>query len=198
MEGAGMADKQDLPIIGFASQQDFERWLETEHDSSPGIWLKIAKKNTGIPTVNYDQALDAALCFGWIDGQKGAFDDQYWLQRFTPRKARSKWSQVNCKRVGELTELGLMRPSGLAEVTRAKSDGRWDAAYESQKTAVVPPDLAAALAADPAAEKFFATLDSRNRYAILYRVSDAKKPETRAARIEKFVTMMRENKLIYP
>ncbi len=193
-----MADKQDLPIIGFASQQDFERWLETEHDSSPGIWLKIAKKNTGIPTVNYDQALDAALCFGWIDGQKGAFDDQYWLQRFTPRKARSKWSQVNCKRVGELTELGLMRPSGLAEVTRAKSDGRWDAAYESQKTAVVPPDLAAALAADPAAEKFFATLDSRNRYAILYRVSDAKKPETRAARIEKFVTMMRENKLIYP
>lgn len=193
-----MADKQDLPIIGFASQQDFERWLESEHDSSPGIWLKIAKKNTGIPTVNYDQALDAALCFGWIDGQKGAFDDQYWLQRFTPRKARSKWSQVNCKRAAELTELGLMRPSGLAEMTRAKSDGRWDAAYESQKTAVVPPDLAAALAADPAAEKFFATLDSRNRYAILYRVSDAKKPETRAARIEKFVTMMRENKLIYP
>jgi uncharacterized protein YdeI (YjbR/CyaY-like superfamily) len=188
----------DLPVISFDSRQDFENWLDAQHKQSKGIWLKIAKKDSGIPTVSYDEALDIALCFGWIDGQKGSFDDQFWLQRFTPRGARSKWSQVNRKRAEELLELGVVRPSGISEIERAKGDGRWAAAYESQKTAAVPPDLAAALQAEPEAEAFFQKLDSRNRYAILFRVGDAKKPETRAARIAKYVAMCREQKLIYP
>jgi uncharacterized protein YdeI (YjbR/CyaY-like superfamily) len=193
-----MPANDDLPVVSFDSRQDFESWLEAQHGHSKGIWLKIAKKGSGVSTVTYDEALDSALCYGWIDGQKGTFDDQYWLQRFTPRGARSKWSQVNCKRAEELLQLGVMRPAGVAEVERAKGDGRWAAAYASQKTAVPPPDLVAALTADPEAEAFFQTLDSRNRYAILYRIGDAKKPETRAARIAKYVEMCREHKLLYP
>jgi uncharacterized protein YdeI (YjbR/CyaY-like superfamily) len=193
-----MVEKQDLPIIGFDSKRRFEQWLEAEGSASAGLWLKIAKKATGLPTVTYAEALDVALCFGWIDGQKGSFDDQYWLQRFTPRQARSKWSQVNRKRAGELIELGQMRPAGRSEVDRAQADGRWEAAYEPQKTITVPEDLQAALDQDPAAAAFFATLDSRNRYAILYRIGDAKKPATRLARIEKYVTMCRESQLIHP
>ncbi|MEV4475261.1 YdeI/OmpD-associated family protein [Nonomuraea sp. NPDC049504] len=192
-----MAEKQGLPIIAFPSQEAFEKWLEAEHES-PGLWLQIAKKESGIPSVTYAEALDLALCFGWIDGQKAAFDDDHWLQRFTPRKARSKWSKVNRGRAEQLIAAGRVRPAGLAQIEAAKADGRWEAAYAGQKTATVPDDLRAALDADPAAAEFFATLDGRNRYSILYRVNDAKKPETRAARIEKFVTMLRENKKIYP
>ncbi len=192
------AEKQGLPIIGFPSQEEFERWLEATGTSSVGIWLKIAKKGTGLLSVTYDEALDSALCFGWIDGQKGALDDAYWLQRFTPRKARSKWSQVNRKRAGELIELGRMRPAGLAEVERAGADGRWEAAYEPQATVQVPADLRAALDRDPEAAAYFDTLDSRNRYAILYRIGDAKKAATREARIEKYVAMCREHTVIYP
>ncbi|WP_030056097.1 MULTISPECIES: YdeI/OmpD-associated family protein [Streptomyces] len=193
-----MTAKQDLPVIAFPDQAAFEKWLEAEPEGSVGLWLKIAKKESGIPTVSYAEALDAALCFGWIDGQKDKFDDEFWLQRFTPRKARSKWSKVNCGRAEELITAGVMRPAGLAQIEAAKADGRWDAAYAPQKTAAVPEDLQAALDAVPAAAEFFATLDSKNRYAVLYRVGDAKKPETRRARIEKFVAMLAEGKKIYP
>ncbi|WP_049557923.1 YdeI/OmpD-associated family protein [Nonomuraea sp. SBT364] len=193
-----MTEKHDLPTIAFPSQAAFEKWLEAEHDVSPGLWLKIAKKDSGIPSVSYSEALDVALCFGWIDGQKAKFDAEHWLQRFTPRKPRSRWSQVNCGRVEQLIAGGAMRPAGLAQIEKAKADGRWDAAYASPRTATVPDDLQAALDADPAAAEFFATLDKANRFAILYRVGDAKRPATRAARIEKFVAMLREHKKIYP
>ncbi|MEV4217264.1 YdeI/OmpD-associated family protein [Nonomuraea sp. NPDC049725] len=193
-----MTDKQDLPILAFASQAEFEKWLDAEHVVSPGLWLKIAKKDSGIPSVTYAEALDVALCFGWIDGQKVKFDAEHWLQRFTPRKPRSRWSKVNCGKVERLIAAGAMRPAGLAQVEKAKADGRWEAAYESSSTATVPDDLQAALDADPVAAEFFATLDRANRYAILYRVGDAKRPATRAARIEKFVAMLREHQKIYP
>ena len=193
-----MVRKDALPVITFPSRAAFEKWLDAQHASSAGIWLKIAKKDTGIPTVDYSEALDIALCFGWIDGQKDKFDEEYWLQRFTPRKPASKWSKVNCGRVAELIKAGAMRPAGLAEVAQAKADGRWDVAYESQKTAGVPPDLQAALDADPRAKEFFATLDSKNRYAVLYRIGDTKKEATRAARIEKYVAMMHDQQKIYP
>ncbi|NUW31597.1 YdeI/OmpD-associated family protein [Nonomuraea sp. SMC257] len=185
-------------MLAFPSQAAFENWLEAEHEAVPGLWLKIAKKESGIASVSYAEALDVALCFGWIDGQKRTFDAEHWLQRFTPRTARSRWSQVNRVRADELVAAGMMRRAGLAQIEAARADGRWEAAYAPQKTAEVPDDLRAALDADPAAAAFFATLDSRNRFAILHRVGDAKKAATRAARIEKFVAMLRENKKIYP
>ncbi|GAA2278449.1 YdeI/OmpD-associated family protein [Nonomuraea roseoviolacea subsp. roseoviolacea] len=193
-----MTEKQDLPTLAFPSRTAFETWLEAEHDASPGLWLKIAKKGSGIPSVSYAEALDVALCFGWIDGQKRSYDAEHWLQRFTPRTARSKWSKVNRVRAEELIAAGAMRPAGLAQIEAARADGRWEAAYEPQRTAEVPDDLRAALDADPAAAAFFATLDSRNRFSILHRVGDAKKATTRAARIEKFVAMLREHKKIHP
>ncbi len=187
-----------LEVIGFESAEEFEQWLAGNHDSSPGIWLKLRKKAPGVAALDYPQALDSALCFGWIDGQKRGFDDSFWLQRFTPRKARSKWSMINRDKATALTEQGRMRPSGLAEVERAQADGRWEAAYASSSSAQVPEDLARALAANPAAAAFFATLDSQNRYAVLYRVHDAKRPETRAQRIEKFVAMLADQKKLHP
>ncbi|HEV2374697.1 MAG TPA: YdeI/OmpD-associated family protein [Streptosporangiaceae bacterium] len=188
----------DRLAVSFASAADFEEWLGREHSQSDGIWLKIAKKDSGVPSVSYAEALDVALCFGWIDGQKAAHDGTYWLQRFTPRKARSRWSKINTGHAERLIESGRMQPAGLAEVERAKADGRWDAAYEPQRTATVPQDLQAALDADPSAKEFFATLDSRNRYAILHRLGATKTPSARAARIEKYVTMLHEHKVIYP
>lgn len=188
----------DLEISSFESAEAFEAWLGRHHDSSPGTWLKLRKKAPGVVALDYAQALDVALCYGWIDGQKGKFDDEFWLQRFTPRKAKSKWSKINRDKVAALVEQGRMRPPGLAEVERAKADGRWEAAYDGAKSAGVPDDLAEALAANPAAAEFFETLDGRNRYAILYRVQDVKKAETRVRRIEKFVTMLAEKKKLYP
>lgn len=188
----------ELPILSFPSAREFEDWLAAEHASAPGLWLKIAKKGAEAPTVDYQQALDVALCYGWIDGQKKAFDESYWLQRFTPRSGRSKWSMINRDKVAALIERGAMRPAGLREVERAKADGRWDAAYAGQRTATVPDDLAEALAANPAALAFFGTLTGQNRYAVLYRVQDAKRPETRAARIAKFVAMLAEGRTLYP
>ncbi|WP_218004354.1 YdeI/OmpD-associated family protein [Microtetraspora niveoalba] len=188
----------DRVVLAFPSAEAFETWLAAHHDSSSGIWLKIAKKETGIESVDYAQALDVALCYGWIDGQKAAFDDAHWLQRFTPRRPRSRWSKVNRDKVAALIEQGRIKPPGLLEVERAKGDGRWDAAYDGSRTASVPEDLARALADNPAAEAFFATLDSRNRYSVLYRVQDAKKPETRARRIEQYVAMLAEHKKIHP
>ncbi|HEX6501381.1 MAG TPA: YdeI/OmpD-associated family protein [Micromonosporaceae bacterium] len=192
-----MGARQD-PVLLFESSQSWEDWLEREHATSTGVWLKIAKKGAASPTVTYAEALDAALCFGWIDGQKNGSDDGYWLQRFTPRTPRSKWSKVNCDRVETLVNAGRMRPAGLREVERAKQDGRWDAAYDPQSTATVPDDLRHALDRDPEARAFFDTLDSRNRYAVLYRIQDAKRPETRQRRIETFVEMLHEHRTIYP
>ncbi|MGF1472558.1 MAG: YdeI family protein [Rubrobacteraceae bacterium] len=193
-----MATRPDLPIIPFASPGDWQSWLADNHDSSDGLWMKIAKKKSGIASVTYAEALDVALCYGWIDGQKARFDDDYFLQRFTPRRARSKWSKINREKVARLIEGGRMEPAGLREVERAKADGRWDAAYPSQSNATVPEDLKRELAANPPAAAFFETLNSTNRYAILYQVEDAKKPETRARRIEKFVTMLSRQEKPYP
>ncbi|MER6094427.1 YdeI/OmpD-associated family protein [Streptomyces sp. NPDC001728] len=189
---------EDLEIVAFASAGEFERWLGEHHAQSPGIWLKLRKKAPGIVALDYAQALDVALCHGWIDGQKAKFDDEWWLQRFSPRSSRSRWSKINRDKVAVLIAQGRMRPAGQAEIDRAKADGRWEAAYDSARTATVPDDLAAALAAVPAAAAAFETLDRPNRYAILYRVQDAKRPETRARRIEKFVTMLANGEKPHP
>lgn len=189
---------QDLEIVAFESAEAFEAWIGENHTASPGIWLKLRRKGPGIVTLDYAQALDVALCYGWIDGQKAKFDDQWWLQRFTPRKPSSKWSKVNRDKVATLIEQGRMHAPGQAEVDRAKADGRWEAAYDGAKTATVPDDLAAALTAAPAAAAFFETLDRQNRYAILYRIQDAKKAETRARRIEKYVAMLAKGDKLYP
>ncbi|MER5736046.1 YdeI/OmpD-associated family protein [Streptomyces sp. NPDC002262] len=181
---------QDLEIVAFASAEAFEAWLGEHHGDSPGLWLKLRKKGPGVVALDYAQALDVALCYGWIDGQKAKFDDLWWLQRFTPRKRNSRWSKINRDKVAALTAQGRMRPPGQAEVDRAKADGRWEAAYDSPRTATVPDDLAAALAAEPAAAAFFATLGGSQRFAVLYRVQDAKRPGTRARRIEEFVAML--------
>jgi uncharacterized protein YdeI (YjbR/CyaY-like superfamily) len=181
----------------FATAQDWLDWLTEEHTTSSGIWIQFAKKDSRIPSVTYPEAVDLALRHGWIDAQKAALDAQYWLQRFVPRGPRSKWSRVNRDRAEQLIELGLMTPMGLAEVERARGDGRWDAAYEPASTITVPPDLQAALEAEPDALAFFATLTGANRYAVLYRIHDAKRPATRAARIEKFVAMLAEGKTLH-
>ncbi|MFB7515477.1 YdeI family protein [Streptomyces sp. NPDC056144] len=189
---------QDLEIVVFASAEEFEAWLGEHHAESAGIWLKLRKKAPGVVALTYAEAVDVALCHGWIDGQKAKADDEWWLQRFTPRRPRSRWSKINRDKVAALTAQGRMRPSGQAEIDRAKADGRWDAAYDSPRTATVPEDLAAALAADPAAAAFFETLDRPNRYAILYRVQDAKRPETRARRIAQFVSMLAKGEKPHP
>lgn len=187
-----MAEENET--VAFATRAEFDGWLETNHASSPGIWLRIARKDSGVDSVSYAEALTVALCYGWIDGQKRAGDDTFWLQRFTPRTARSKWSRVNRDKAEALIAEGAMKPAGLRQVELARADGRWEAAYAGMSTAVVPDDLAAALAAVPAAAAFFDTLDRRNRYSILYRVQDAKRPETRQRRIAQFVTMLAEGR----
>ena len=187
-----------LPVMTFESTDEWDTWLAAHHADSPGLWLKIAKKGAAGRTVSYSDALDVALCHGWIDGQKGRHDDEYWLQRFTPRQPGSNWSKINTERAAALVASGRMRPAGLREVERAQADGRWEQAYESQSRVTVPEDLARALAANERARAFFATLDSANRYAILYRIGTAKKPETRAKRIGTFVTMLSEHKKIHP
>ena len=193
-----LSTKPDLPIIAFVSSDAWEAWLDQHHaTSSGGLWLKIAKKGSGIETVSYPEALEVALCYGWIDGQKASLDEDYWLQRFTPRRPRSKWSKVNRQKATELIEKGEMKPAGLREVERAKADGRCDAAYDAQSTATVPDDLRRELEKNEVAREFFSKLVSGNRYAILYQIQDAKKPETRARRIQKYVAMLSEQK-IYP
>lgn len=194
---APAAPKAELPIVPFESQRAWETWLAANHASSRGVWLKLAKKSAGVPSVTYPEALDVALCWGWIDGQKGSFDDAWWLQKFTPRGAKSVWSKVNREKVQALVDAGKMRPPGLAAVDSAKKDGRWDAAYDSPSKATVPEDLAAALAANPRAAAFFTTLNAANRYAILWRVHTAKKAETRAKRIADFVAMLARNESLH-
>jgi uncharacterized protein YdeI (YjbR/CyaY-like superfamily) len=193
-----MTAKPDLPIIPFASREAWEDWLEEHHTTSPGVWLKFAKKGSGVESVSFAEALEVALSYGWIDSQADSFDDQYWLQRFTPRQPRSKWSKRNRKKATELIRRGEMKPGGLREVEQAKADGRWDAAYDAPSTATVPEDLRRELEKNARAREFFATLDSRNRYAILYRIQGAKRPETRARLIEKFVAMLSEQRKLYP
>lgn len=190
-----MAD--DLPVLLFASKQELEVWLEENHGGADGLWLKIAKKGSGVESVDYAEALELALCFGWIDSQKRGFDEVFFLQRFTPRRPRGKWSQINRTKAEELITAGAMRPAGLAEVEAAKADGRWDAAYAGQRTATVPEDLQRELDRNGDAREFFAKLDSANRYAILYRLQEAKKPETRQKRLRKFVAMLERGEKIH-
>jgi uncharacterized protein YdeI (YjbR/CyaY-like superfamily) len=187
----------DLQIKSFKSQDAFSGWLESNHTKSRGIWLQIAKKDSGLASVSYAEALDVALCYGWIDGQKRPYDERTWLQRFTPRGPRSVWSKINTGKVQTLIEAGRMRPAGLAAVEAAKADGRWESAYQPSKNAEIPADLQAALDANPKAKAFFATLRGANRYAVIYRVSTAKKPETRARRIADFVGRLERGETLY-
>src|SRR6266498_1266590 len=187
-----------LPILPFASKKQWADWLAKQHEKSTGVWLKLAKKGSGIPSVTYDEALEVALSYGWIDGQKGSFDDEYWLQKFTPRGPRSIWSKINREKAEKLIKGGEMKSAGLKAIELAKQDGRWDKAYESQKNISVPDDLQAALNKSPKAKAFFATLNSVNRYAILFRIHHAKKPETRAKRIRQFVEMLEKGEKLHP
>jgi len=188
----------ELPQLAIESAEQWDRWLSEQPDDSPGAWLKLGKKGKGVPVVPYSDLLDAALCHGWIDGQRKALDDTHFLQKFTPRRPRSVWSKRNREHVERLTEAGRMRRAGLRQVELARADGRWDAAYEGQKVAGVPDDLQRELDANPRAAEFFATLNGQNRYAILYRLQTAKKPETRARRLKQFIEMLDAGEKIYP
>lgn len=185
-----MADTKTLPTKRFASPAAWEAWLRKNHTSSPGVWLEFAKKGRQSPSLSHAQALETALCYGWIDGQTASSKEGWWRQRFTPRGPRSKWSKINCAAVDRLKVQGRLMPAGLEQVKAAKRDGRWKAAYASQRTITIPRDLQAALVARPRARAFFQALDSKNRYAILYRLQDAKKAETRQRRLQKFVHML--------
>jgi uncharacterized protein YdeI (YjbR/CyaY-like superfamily) len=187
----------DLPVLTFESAAAWHEWLTGPGAAAPGVWLKFAKKGAAARTLSFDEALDAALCFGWIDGQIDRLDDQYWLKRFTPRGAASKWSRINTEKAEALIAAGLMQPAGLREVEKAKADGRWERAYASQRNATVPDDLQRALDANEAASEFFATISAINRYAILYRIHTVKRPETRARKIAQYVQMLAEQKTIH-
>ncbi|RPJ24995.1 MAG: bacteriocin-protection protein [Chloroflexi bacterium] len=187
----------DLSIIPFESKKKWADWLAKQHDKSAGVWLKLSKKDSGIPSVTRDEALDIALCYGWIDGQGKSFDDKYWLQKFTPRRPKSIWSKINTEKVERLIASGEMKPAGLKAIEAAKQDGRWEAAYSSQKNITVPEDFQAALDKNKKAKTFFATLNGANRYAILFRIHNAKKPETRAKRIQQFVEMLERGEKLY-
>ena len=186
-----------LPILTFRSGESFEEWLEQQPAGAAGAWLKLRKKSAGEPGLKKSEAIDAALCHGWIDGQLDKYDDTHWLVRFTPRKARSKWSQVNRNRATELLAEGRVRKTGLAQIEAAKADGRWAAAYAPASTAEIPHDLQDALNANPRAEKFFANLKGANRYAILYRIGSVKRPETRARKIAEYVAMLERGETIH-
>ena len=179
-------------------QEAWLSWLRKNHATSSGVWLRIAKKSANVRSVSYLQAVDAALCFGWIDGQKKGDDESYWLQRFTPRSEKSIWSKINREKAIRLIALGQMNAAGIREVERAKRDGRWDGAYDSASGATIPADFQAVLNKTPRAKAFFVTLDSRNRYAVLFRIQTAKKAETRAKRIKQFTEMLSQHKKIYP
>ena len=193
-----MPDHKGLPILAFQSQADWDAWLAHHGAGSVGIWLKFAKKSASALSVSKPEAIGTALAHGWIDGQLDRFDDQFWLVRFTPRGPKSKWSQINRDTALRLIAEGRMTPAGLAQVDRAKADGRWDGAYAPQSQAEVPDDLRAALAAEPAASAFFGTLKGANRYAVLYRIHDAKTAKTRSGRIERFVAMLARGETIHP
>jgi uncharacterized protein YdeI (YjbR/CyaY-like superfamily) len=188
----------DLPIKPFKNQKAWAAWLEKNHAKSAGVWLQLAKKASEIASVTYQEALEIALCYGWIDGQKNSYDETFWLQKFTPRKAKSIWSKVNVEKVEKLMASGQMKAAGLATVESAKKDGRWEAAYDSQSRATVPADFQTELDKNAKAKTFFTTLNSVNRYAILFRIQTAKKTETRVKRIRQFITMLEKNEKLYP
>lgn len=189
--------KDGRPVLAFASAQELEAWLDREHAASDGIWIKFAKKGSGVASVTYPEAVELGLCFGWIDSLTKSLDERFYVQKFTPRRARSKWSRVNRDKVEELARQGRMRPAGLAEVERAKEDGRWEAAYASPANVEVPNDLQQALDANPKAAEFFAALSKSNRFAIVYQLEDAKKPETRERRLAKFLGMLERGEKLY-
>jgi uncharacterized protein YdeI (YjbR/CyaY-like superfamily) len=188
----------ETPLIFFGDQQSFEIWLENNHDTSSGIRLQISKKNSGVVSVSYDEALESALCYGWIDSQKEKFDEKKWVQRFTPRGAKSIWSKVNKEKAELLIRNGRMKSSGYKVIEAAKENGQWDKAYESQSIASLPEDFAIELEHNIKAKSFYETLDKRNKYAILFRIHNAKKQETRSKRIQQFVTMLEKGEKIYP
>jgi uncharacterized protein YdeI (YjbR/CyaY-like superfamily) len=193
-----LTSAKDLPVLPFATARAWSEWLAAHHASSRGLWLKIAKKSAGAASVTYAEALDGALAWGWIDGQKGTFNDGWWLQRFTPRMVKSPWSKINCAKAEVLIAAGSMEIPGFAEVERAKRDGRWERAYYGARSSKLPADLVAAFARNARARKFFDALDGANRYAILYRVQTAIKPETRADRITRFVALCTRHETIHP
>lgn len=193
-----MDPKPGEPVLTFATAAAFERWLAKEHGRASVVWIKHAKKGSGTPSITWSEAVDVVLCYGWIDGQSKSIDDRHFIQRYTPRRATSVWSKLNRERVSRLIADGRMQPAGLAEIERAKADGRWDAAYDSAKSATVPDDLTRALAKSPAAKAAFATLDATNRYAILHRLMTAKQPATRARRLAAFVEMLAAGKTLHP
>ena len=189
--------KDGKPIVQLASPEEWEAWLDAEHASSDGVWLKFAKKGSRVTMVVYAEALDVALCFGWIDSQVMTLDERFYLQKFTPRRSRSKWSKINREKIEALTKAGRMKPAGLEQVELAKSDGRWDAAYSSPANMTEPPDLKKALKASPKAAEFWANLNKSNRYAVIYQLEDAKKPETRERRLAKFIGMLERGEKLY-
>ena len=193
-----MSTPTDLPLLLVESLADWEDWLAQHHAQASGVWLQIAKKGQGVRSVSYAEAVEGGLCYGWIDGQKKSFDETFYLQRFTPRRSNSIWSQVNVNKAMALIDSGRMQPAGLAEVEKAKANGRWQTAYAPQSAEEIPSELQAALDANPQAKAFFAQLDKVNRYAFCFRVQTAKKPETRQKRVEKFITMLNNGEKIYP
>jgi uncharacterized protein YdeI (YjbR/CyaY-like superfamily) len=195
--GSNNTKKIDDAIRLFATQAALAAWMEKSHRGSKGLWLRLGKKGSGVRSVTYVEALEIALCYGWIDGQKRAESDKAWLQRFLPRSGKSIWSKINREKANALVASGRMKPAGLAAVEAAKKDGRWDAAYDSPKRAKVPDDLEAALVANPGAREFFANLDGANRYAILFRIQTVKKAETRVRKIREFVEMLARNETIH-
>jgi uncharacterized protein YdeI (YjbR/CyaY-like superfamily) len=193
-----MKKDAEYPILTFESQAAWERWLEQNHAAAAGVWLKFAKKDSGIASVDYTEALEGALCYGWIDGQRTALDEQYFLQKFTPRRAKSNWSLVNRNKVLALIAAGRMQPAGLREIEKAQADGRWAAAERDALEPEMPGDFQQALDANPAAKEFFAGVNQRNRRTFLQEIAKAKRPETRAARIEKFTAMLSRGEKLVP
>jgi uncharacterized protein YdeI (YjbR/CyaY-like superfamily) len=196
-KSAKAAGKPELALKRFRSQKAWETWLKRNHEKSPGVWLEFAKKGSGLVTVTYKEALEVALCYGWIDGLVGSVDYKVYKQRFTPRRPRSKWSQINVASVERLHREGRLAPAAVREMETAQRDGRWAAAYPSPSKMRPPDDLEAQLEKFPKARRFFEGLSSQNRYAILYRLHDAKRPETRARRLAEFVRMLREGKTLH-
>ena len=188
----------ELPIIFFESQSAFEGWLNTNATTAPGVWLQLAKKNSGIASISYDEAVESALCYGWIDSQGKSFDDKTWIQKYTPRGKKSIWSKVNKEKAEVLVTNGRMTPAGLQAIELAKQNGNWDKAYEPQSTASLPEDFAAMLENNAKAKVFYDSLNSRNKYAILFRLQHANKLETRLKRMQQFLEMLEKGEKIYP
>ncbi|HEX6416151.1 MAG TPA: YdeI/OmpD-associated family protein [Candidatus Saccharimonadales bacterium] len=188
---------EDRPVITFSDADEWRKWLESNHESAAGVWIKIAKKATGIPTVTHEQALDDALCFGWIDGQRRSYNEQYFIQKFTPRTKRSIWSKRNQEFVARLIKEGRMRPAGQREIDVAKADGRWERAYDSPKNMKVPDDFLVELKKNKKAEQFFGTLNKTNTFSIAFQLATAKRPETRIRRMEKIIAMLEREEKLY-